>query len=199
MALYEFNAFSFSGQKRSWSYKQISFLWRPAPTGCHADFQSASAHVLLRSGKCIRRGDGSQEEEVPSITVGDSMPEVARQIPNRYIEKCIWTVTGCIGQIANDFRSEGHVCGTRAILQSSNILRIAWIRYGANKISWPLPNFVSVALCTACSKRTHKPNYCPMKGKVKSKYQTYYWRIVTHFFRQTLSQGQTYLLLLQQQ
>jgi hypothetical protein len=45
-----------------------------APTGCHVDFQSTAAHVTLCcSGKCLRHGDGSQEEEVPSITVGDSM------------------------------------------------------------------------------------------------------------------------------
>ena len=37
------------------------------------------------SGKCLRYGNGSQEEEVPSITFGDSMPQVTRQIPNRYI------------------------------------------------------------------------------------------------------------------
>lgn len=85
LLLHEFNAFSFSGQRRSPSSKQMSFLYTEgpaAPTGCHADFQSTAAHVTLcRSGKCLRHGDGSQEEEVPSITVGDSM------CPNKLLDK----------------------------------------------------------------------------------------------------------------
>ena len=57
----------------------------------HADFQSTSTHLMLCSGKCLRYGNGSQEEEVLySIIVGAR--QVTRQIPSRYIEKCIWIV-----------------------------------------------------------------------------------------------------------
>lgn len=76
--LYYTNSMRFPSVARGalWALNKYHFYTEgPAePTGCQADFQSTAAHVTLcRSGKCLRYGDGSQEEEVPSITVGDSM------------------------------------------------------------------------------------------------------------------------------
>lgn len=180
LLLHEFNAFSFSGQRGSSSSKQISFLYGggpAAPTGCHADFQSTAEPTwryaapvnVSAMGTAVKKKKCLQSQSVircvPSYSTNSESlrRKVHLDCDRMYRADCKWLLDRL------------YMCGhTSHRLRSSNILRIAPIRYGANKISLPLPNFVSRLAPSAVhyttyrwfeKKRTHKPNYCPMKGK----------------------------------